>query len=695
MQTNLTCSPFFSPINCGRQIDDMRKQYILADMKVYIRYQLERLKHKKQLKEYTAKVLINQLAIKSNGCYYFARLFVDYVEKEIFHPESDLNLGCTLNGLFLQAFAKLFADKDRQVHHYKSILSLVLASQANQLNKSVLSSLFINPQHIDSCLKELEYFQLVYLTYNEDGDTLINLTHYPLPDWLNDLKLASRRYFCNANFGHLLLLNITPSISVSQLCYQIDNSDFPVFDLEHKLIWLLLEIDQQQLNLLDSQSSEVARELCAYRSRLHRNQHNFDEIYRQLFTANRLYDEFRSQYATPVESPAKERSSSLINLQSKPTRPLTTGISAVEQRVLSTFSKLTLKSIEPEERDEKRINFDYDVFGLLKAAENLDLQQVRAILNGNPDLANKYVDDDPLLFHAIKTESKQLIELLVEFNVDVNQTSDYDRQTALMLATQLNLLEIALILLENDADVDAINKFGQSTIVYAILYKSKPRLTELLLCWDASLDYLDNDGKTLLLMSCVNQGVDLENVRLLIGCGQNPYHQDQFGKCCLHLAAVHGNYELIEYLVEIGGEELVCLKDNEGKMPIHYAVIYGCNQVLQLLACERSINSISHDGCSPLRTAAFEYQYDCLHTLIDCCGADVNSVDNNGRSVLYSLALKSNDNPDILEMMKELIKLHANLELCASENKTTVLHIACFMSFEQTVSRNSLITFLL
>ena len=668
----------------------MRKQYILTDMKVYIHHQLERLKHRKQLKEYTAKLLINQLAIKSNGCYYFIRLFVDYVEKEIFNPESDLNLGCTMNGFFLQAFSKLFADKDRQVHHYKSILSLVLASQGHQLNKSVLSSLFVNPQHIDNCLKELEYFQLIYLTYNEDGDTLINLTHYPLPDWLNDLKLTSRRYFCNANFGHLLLLNVTPNLSVNQLCYQIDNANFPVFDVEHKLIWLLLESDQQQLNLLDGQNSDVARELCTYRSRLHRNHRNFDEIYRHLFSPNRLYEDFKSQYA-PIESPGKERSASLINLQGKPLRPLTVGISAIEQKVLSTFSKLTLKSIEPDERDEKKINFEYDVFGLLKAAENLDLQLVRSILNGNPDLANKYVDDDPLLFHAIKTESKQLIELLVEFNVDANQTSDYDRQTALMLATQLNLMEIALLLLENDADVDAVNKFGQSAIVYAILYKTKPRLIELLLCWDASLDYQDGDGKTLLLMSCVNADSSLETVRLLIGCGQNPFHQDQFGKCCLHLAAVHGNYELISYLVEIGGEELICLKDGEGKMPIHYAVIYGNHQVLQLLACERSINSISLDGCSPLRTAAFELQYDCLHTLIDCCGADVNSVDNNGRSVLYSLALKSNDNPDILEMMKELIKLHANLELCASENKTTVLHIACFMSFEQTVSRGVLL----
>ena len=668
----------------------MRKQYILTDMKVYVHHQLERLKYKQQLKEYTAKVMINQLSIKSNGCYYFIRLFVDYVEKEIFNPDADLNLGCTIHGLFLQAFAKLFADKDRKVQYYKSILSLVLASQANQLNKSILNSLFINPTHIDNCLKELELFQFIHLTYNEDGDTLINLTHFPLVDWLNDIKLASRRYFCNANYGHLLLINITPNIDVSSLCYQIDKSNFPVFDLEHKLIWLLLEIDQQQLNLLDGQSSEVAREIGGYRSRLHRNRRNFDEIYRQLFTTNLFYDEFARQYCT--ESPAKERSSSLINLQTKQPRQLTVGISAVEQRVLSTFSKLTLKSIEPEEREEQKINFDYDVFGLLKAAENLDLQQVRCILNGNADLVNKYVDDDPLLFHAIKTESKQLVELLIEFNVDVNQTSEYDKQTALMLATQLNLVEIALILLENDADVDSLNKFGQSAIVYAILYKCKPRLSELLLFWGSNLAYLDNDGKSLLLMSCVNADSDLETVRLLIGCGLNLTHQDHHGKSCLHLAAVHGNYELIEYLVEIGREELVCLKDNEGKMPIHYGVIYGQNQVLPLLACERSINSISLDGCSPLRTAAFEFQYDCLHTLIDCCGADVNGVDQNGRSVLYSLALKSNDNPDILEMMKELIKLQANLELCASENKTTALHIACFMSFEQTVSKRLLHT---
>ena len=539
---------------------------------------------------------------------------------------------------------------------------------------------------MDNTLRDLDFFQLINFSYNEDGDTLINqnLTNSPLQIWLNDIKLAGRRYFSNANFGHLLLVNITPNISVNQLCYQIDRSDFPVFDREHKSIWLLLQSDAQQFNLLETQIgvSEVAKEICSSRSRLHKTYSSLDDIYQNLFATNiALYDQFRPNYIEP----SKEKSISLVNLtKNKPT----TGISAVDQKVLSTFSRLTLYCIEPDEKTDKQINLDYDVISLVKAIENMDVELVRRILNANGDLVNKYADDDLTpLFYAIRTENKQLVELLIQYNVDVNQSCDDDRQTPLMLAVQLNLVDIVLILLENDADLQTTNLFGQSAIVYyAILYKTKPRLIELLLYWGSNTDYLDSDGRSLLSLACVNADSNLEIVRLLINCGLDLFHRDNYGKSILHLASVHAtNYELIEYLVEIGGEDLICIRDNEGKMPIHYAVIYGCNSILHLLSCKHNINSMSLDGCSPLRTAALEFQYDCLHTLIDCCGADINSLDLNGRTTLYYLASICNDNPEILEMMKELIKLGANLELCAAE-KTTALHIACFKGFEKTVT---------
>lgn len=533
----------------------MRKQYILNDMKLYVSYQLEQLKFKnnKQLKEYTIKNMINQLSIKSNGCYYFIKLFVDYVKKDIFNLESDLNLGCTIHGLYLQVFSKLFSDQDKKIQNfYKSIISLVLASPNNQLNKSILNSLFINPSYIDNCLKNLEYFQLIYTTYNEEGDSLINLTNYPIEEWLNDVKLTSRKYFSNVNFGHLLLLKITPNISVNQFCYQIDKSNFSVFDLEHKLIWLLLEIDNQQFNLIDTQTSnsEIAKEICSYRSKLYKNQSfNLDDIYLNLFASNLLYDDLKPQFTSPpfTTSPTNQqpvKSNSLINLTKNKT--LTTGISAAEQKVLSTFSKLTLKSIEPDNIDEPKINLDYDIINLMKAIENIDLESVKRILDANPELVNKCGDDDDLpLFSAIRTENKQLVKQLIEFNADVNQTSEYDKQTALMLSTQLNLIDIVLILLENDADVDATNQFEQSAIVYAVLYKSKANLIELLLNWGSKTNYLDLDGKNLLLLSCVNSDSDLEVVRLFVSCGLDLFHQDKFGKSVLHLASVHDNFQVM------------------------------------------------------------------------------------------------------------------------------------------------------
>lgn len=671
-------------------LDDLRKQYILNDMKIYVNHQLERLQFKSQIKkEYVMKKLINQLSIKSNGSYCFIKLFIDYAEKGILDLSLDLNLGCTINGLYLAVFSKLFdKDKDKNIQYfYRSILSLILASSNYQLSKSILNSLFINPSHVDSALTDLEFYQLIYLTYNDDGDTLINLTTYPISEWLDDVKLSGRRYFCNSNFGNILLINITPNLTHNQLCYQIDNINLPVFETEHKLIWLILESDTQQFNLLDTlaNTSEVAKELCVYKSKLHKKkQLDFDSIYQNIFTNNLSYESFRPDNPQFNEQTLSEKSLSLLNLNKNKTTGLP--ISIIDQKVLSTFSRLTLKSIEPEGKDEKKICAEYDVIYLLKAIENLDLDQIRRILETNPDIINKYADDDLTpLFYAIKTENKQIVSLLIEFNVDVNLACEHERQTPLMLAAQLNLIEISLALLENDADIDATNLNGQTAIVYAILYKTKPQLIELFLVWGAHLDYLDNNGKSLMLLACINADANLETIRLLISYGLDIFHQDYLGKSCLHLASVHqDNYELIEYLVQIGRDELICLKDNEGKMAIMYAIIYGSPLLVPLLANERSINSTSLDGCSPLRLAALESQYDCLHTLIEC-GADINSLDSNGCTCLYYLASVSDDNSDKLEMMKELIKLGANLEL-ASANKTTPLHISCYKSYEKTVT---------
>ncbi|MDR2081894.1 MAG: ankyrin repeat domain-containing protein, partial [Campylobacteraceae bacterium] len=114
-------------------------------------------------------------------------------------------------------------------------------------------------------------------------------------------------------------------------------------------------------------------------------------------------------------------------------------------------------------------------------------------------------DREPILFYALK--HPKLVKLLLEKGADIDAVNDFDK-TALMYAAQFNLLESAKILLDNNINVNAvtfnnddysrcrsISVYGVSALHYAVRY-ADIAFIKLLLDNGADKNIKDTHDKT-------------------------------------------------------------------------------------------------------------------------------------------------------------------------------------------------------
>lgn len=176
---------------------------------------------------------------------------------------------------------------------------------------------------------------------------------------------------------------------------------------------------------------------------------------------------------------------------------------------------------------------------LLLKGESVDM--IEPLLVGNwtrKELGRYYSswhdDYEPTLFYSLKYP--RLVKLLLEKGADVNAVNDFNK-TALMYAAQFNLYESAKILLENGINVNAVtyntNKeyhcrsisvYGVSALHYAVRY-TDIGFIKLLLDNGADKELRDTNGKTPLDWLEIYKNKNLQNsvdeVKKLLGANSS------------------------------------------------------------------------------------------------------------------------------------------------------------------------------
>ena len=240
-----------------------------------------------------------------------------------------------------------------------------------------------------------------------------------------------------------------------------------------------------------------------------------------------------------------------------------------------------------------------------------------------------------------------------------------DNKTPLIIAVGNSYLETAKILIENGADVNAVDFEGWSALSYAV-NNGDIEIAKLLLTNKSKIK-----GELLLAIKSPIVESRIDMMKLLIENGANINYADENEFTPLNIAIETGDMELTKFLIT-NGANVNSLMPYGGVNLIGWAISENNMDLLQILI-ENGANVNNTNGDSwagtPLMTAS-RLGLDNVVRILLSRNADINAVDMNGNTALHTAALNSQ-----LSVVKLLLEKNPSLDI---QNKVgnTALHLA-------------------
>ena len=331
--------------------------------------------------------------------------------------------------------------------------------------------------------------------------------------------------------------------------------------------------------------------------------------------------------------------------------------------------------------------YSYEITALYQAVLNLNPKLVEYFLDkgasiekaggtdvyGNIMMAaagskfNNSNDKSPVdltLLEKSAENSAKITEMLIG-KADKNIINDsLEGKTPLIIAVGNSYIDTAKILIENGANINAVDIEGWSALSYAV-NNGDIEIAKLLLENKAKIkDELLIAIKSPIVESRINM------MKLLIDNKANINYTDENGFNPLNIAIESGDMELTKFLITNGANVNSLMQD--GVSLIGYAIAQNNMDLLQILI-ENGANVNYTNGDSwadtPLKTAS-RLGLDNVVRILLTRNVDINAVDMNGNTALHTAALNSQ-----LSIVKLLLEKNPNLDI---QNKVgnTALHLA-------------------
>ena len=203
-------------------------------------------------------------------------------------------------------------------------------------------------------------------------------------------------------------------------------------------------------------------------------------------------------------------------------------------------------------------------------------------------------------------------------------------------------------LLASGANPDEKGKGGATPLFYAAS-GDHAQVAEILLAKGASVNTVDNKGRTALFANLNNDKDSLEILQLLILKGAAINHRDSFGMNALHLSVdVHGSHSKTKFLIE-NGIEINVQSAKEKDFALRIATSWGDKAAVQLLLERGSNPNLQRqDGTTALMEACLGKHLAIVKMLLDY-GADPSLTNKEGQSA-YDLV--ATDDSEIRSLFK-------------------------------------------
>ena len=270
----------------------------------------------------------------------------------------------------------------------------------------------------------------------------------------------------------------------------------------------------------------------------------------------------------------------------------------------------------------------------------------------------------PLQYAALCGLHTVVTFLAIEHSQDVSSRGIDDDPTPLHLASQEGHVEVAGVLLELGADLEAQDKNGQTPLHQAWGH-GHFNFARRLIKHGADLKVQDKNGRTPLHHASEHGHVTL--ARSLVEHGADPVAQDKNGRTPLHQASEHGHLDLARLLIEHGADPDIQEKD--GRTPLHHVSGHGHFDFAGFLVEHGAAGDVQDkNGRTPLHQASEHGHLDFTRLLIEH-GVDLNVQDKNGHTPLHHAS-----EHDHLDFARLLMEHGANPDVQEKNGRTPLHH---------------------
>ncbi|XP_031753292.1 ankyrin repeat domain-containing protein 50-like isoform X3 [Xenopus tropicalis] len=688
-------------------LDDLRKAHIVRDVQQYILCRLDREEALRQHLTLDTAEMLNQLHIKSNGCFLYLERVLDGVAEGSILLREIRHIPGTLNGLYLWLCQRLFSGK--QFYQAQALLNVLLASprplSASELRGAAWTKQMQNWSERDF-EKSLESISGLLRSVDEPQGSQV-LFHHSFSEWLLDVKYCTQKYLCNVSEGHSMLAMTLSTRAqylqpneVHQLARHLLLCDLRGLEPSHLALWLLwtgvpvsdclvsdipLELDVLQLLLLagahldgscDLLDSDVLRKtlekgasvelLLENGAGLHQRDRNGRTLLAAAAHAGNLeavklmlsmgadLETTDEDGQTPLGLAAHQGHLAIVQLLlshgAQPDHPDNRGWTPLRSAAWGGHTEIVEALLSAGAQP--------DVCGsdgrtaLRAAAWGGHEGAVKALLKAGAQADHADPEGRTPLMAASYMGHRPVAKLFLDAGVDVNR-SDSEGRTALAVACLCipagrGYPELISLLLEHRADTELPDGDGMTPLLVAA-YEGQAEVAELLLEAGADPDRAGRGRMTPLLAAAL--GGHAETVRVLLLWGAATDATDTEGRSALGMAASAARgEEAVRVLLERGLDENH--RDQLGWAPLHWAACEGRrNSCRALVDGGAKVSARDREGCTPLHLAAQEGHTSSAELLINR-GAPIDQRDADGRTALCLAALGDHRGPVELLLRK-------------------------------------------
>lgn len=621
-------------------LDDLRKSHVVRDVQQYILCRLDQEERLRQHLSRDTAEMLNQLHIKSNGCFLYLERVLDGVAENFIMLREIREIPGTLNGLYLWLCQRIFGRK--QFTKMQPIINVILAS-----NKP------LNPKDLFECVhtKNLELTEEDFekqitvmskiLIEGQNGCKI--LFHHSFAEWLLDVKHCTQKYLCTASEGHAMLAmkatvnaeKLTP-MEVQELALHMLRGNFQdSLQYNNFVHWLMVS----GANIETSLSVGIPKE---------------QKVTKLLLDAGAKLpsDPDEAETASMHASMMEENTNEILPVMDISVNQVdSNGRTVLHNASYDGNAQLVITAIasgaELEAVDKKRQT------ALILSSRQGHTEVVAVLLESKVSV--DHTDDDgwSALRSAAWGGHSSVVSLLLKAGAEVD-CADSDKRTALRAAAWGGHEDIVIQLLEHQAEVNKADNDGRTALI-AAAYMGHAEIVQDLLNYNADVNHQDKDGRTALSVAalCIRTSEGHEKVvGLLLENGAEVNHQDHDGMTPLLVAACEGHQEVCELLLECDAD--IDHADNNGRTPLLAAASMGHSKIVnQLLVWGCAVDTIDSEGRIVLSIAAAQGNVDVVQQLLDR-GLDEMHRDNAGWSPLHMAAYEGHLEVSIIYTMKSI-----------------------------------------